>query len=150
MVAAAILLCVAGREAQAADPKPDPKRAAQVETAQQLSTLLDSDKAMAASVGALREDVSALQRSLTELRAELRQQQEAGQAAHEHNKEMREEVRGLYVETSGLKGDIAQVSEEVDSVQRELGNFRFSSGIVAALILVLQVVLALLALRGRG
>jgi methyl-accepting chemotaxis protein len=132
-----------------AQPK-DPKRPTLADVSQSVSRLVEEQRDLARVTGQLRQDLGAMQQSLADLQAELRQQREAAQAAHTHDREMREEVRGLYVESSGLKGDIAQVSTQVEALQQEVGNFRFSSGIIAALIIVLQLVVAGLALRGRG
>ena len=63
---------------------------------------------------------------------------------------MREEVRGLYVESSGLKGDIAQVSKDIQTVNENFGNFRYSVGALIAVVIVLQLIVVALALRGRG
>ena len=63
---------------------------------------------------------------------------------------MREEVRGLYVESSGLKGDIAQAGKQVEGLEQSLGSFRLSAGIVVAMVIVLQFVLVGLTFRGRG
>jgi hypothetical protein len=80
----------------------------------------------------------------------VRQNRDQLQAALEQIKGMREEVRGLYVESSGLKGDIAQLGKQVEGLEGSLGSFRLSAGIVVAVVLLLQLLLAGLMLRGRG
>lgn len=81
---------------------------------------------------------------------EIRQHHDLLQSAMEQIKGMREEVRGLYVESSGLKGDIAQLSKQVEGVEASLGSFRLNSGILIAVVLVLQIFLAALMFRSRG
>lgn len=130
--------------------KVDPKKATGPNVAEQLSALGARQESLEAGLQRLGNDLGELRESLKGLREELRQQQESIGAAHQHDRDMREEVRGLYVETSGLKGDIAQVGQQVDGARQELDSFRFSSGIIAALIVVLQVVVGGVALRGRG
>lgn len=91
----------------------------------------------------------ALKRS-NELEAELRPLREQLHGIQETLREMREEVRGLYVESSGLKGDIAQVADKLDGLSDDLSTFRLSAGILAALIVLLQILAIGLVIRARG
>jgi chromosome segregation ATPase len=120
------------------------------QTLQTLNEVVEAQRSLAADMAQLRDELRELQRGIGDLRDELRQDRDAAQGQLEQIKGMREEVRGLYVESSGLKGDIAQVGKQVDGLEASLGNFRFSTGIVAAVIIVLQVVLVGLMFRGRG
>ncbi len=136
--------------ASAAQPKADPKRAVCAELEERLTPLVEAQRAIPPALAQIRDDIAALQRGLAGIESEARRLKEADDAAYEHNKEMREEVRGLYVETSRLKGDIAQLGDQLEGLQQDVGNFRFSFGIIAAIIVVLQLVLGWLGLRGRG
>jgi chromosome segregation ATPase len=112
--------------------------------------LAEAQRSLAASISQLRDQLSELQRSLNADRDEFRQNRDLVQAGLDQAKGMREEVRGLYVESSGLKGDIAQVGKQVEGLETSLGNFRLSTGIVVAVVIVLQIVLVGLMFRGRG
>lgn len=136
--------------APAAPPKADTKKFNPAELTQGLDAVADAQRSLAATLFQLRDQLTDVQRGLSELREELRLNRDAIQSGLDQTKGMREEVRGLYVESSGLKGDIAQVGKQVESVDNSLNNFRLSSGIVVAVVVLLQVVLIGLMFRGRG
>ena len=139
-----------------AAPAPDPKGEAKAKTLnplqvmQSLDAINETQRSLASTMSKLREQLSDLQGSVSELRDELRQGHDSEQNAFEQLKGMREEVRGLYVESSGVKSDVAQVGKQVENLDQSLGGFRLSSGVVVAVVIVLQVVLVGLVLRGRG
>jgi hypothetical protein len=146
-----VLWLDAGATRAQVDPKGKKPVAPEVtQTLQTLNEVVEAQRSLAADMAQRRDELRELQRSIGDLRDELRQDRDAAQGQLEQIKGMREEVRGLYVESSGLKGDIAQVGKQVDGLEASLGNFRFSTGIVAAVIIVLQVVLVGLMFRGRG
>ena len=154
-----VLIAAAGLRPFAANAAPDPKAAraatAQLEQAVSAINAIEGEhKALTASITELRSQVSDLQRALGDLREEIRQKQEAAHGAIDQTltqiKEMREEVRGLYVESSGIKGDVAQAVKQVDALDENLDSFRLSAGIIVAVVIVLQLVLMGLALRSRG
>jgi len=153
----AVALLVLGPTARAAAaPKPDPKAEAKapkfnpVVMTQTLNAIVEAQRGLAATLSQLRDQLSETQRSISDSRDEIRQDREAMQASLDQTKGMREEVRGLYVESSGLKGDIAQLGKQVEGLDNSLGGFRLSSGIVVAVIIVLQIVLVGLTFRGRS
>ena len=115
-----------------------------------LNAVIEAQRTLAVDLSQLRDQLSTLQRSIGEGQDELRQHRDGLQGLLEQVKGMREEVRGLYVESSGIKGDIAQLGKQVEGLDGSLGSFRLSAGIVVALLIVLQVVLVGLLLRGRG
>jgi TolA-binding protein len=127
-----------------------PKKTATPDLEPVLDALHEGQRSLAASLDQLREQLGDLQRAVSDLRDEVRQNRDVAQSVLEQVKGMREEVRGLYVESSGLKGDVAQAGKQVEGVNESLGSFRFSSGIVVAVIIVLQFVLIGLMFRGRG
>jgi chromosome segregation ATPase len=118
--------------------------------AQEVATLLEGQRSLAATLAQLREQLDAMQRGLGGAQDEIRESRDLLQAAMEQIKGMREEVRGLYVESSGLKGDIAQLGKQVEGLEGNLGSFRLNSGILLAVVLVLQFTLVALMFRGRG
>jgi chromosome segregation ATPase len=136
------IIGLAGSPVQAADPKPS-------EVAKRLAAVEEAQRALTTELGTLREQLKGLEERIGEVRDEARQDREALQADREQLKGMREEVRGLYVETNGVKGDIAQLGKDIESVSGNFGNFRFSSGALIAVVIVLQIVTVALALR-RG
>jgi hypothetical protein len=123
---------------------------AETATTQSLNALLEAQRMLAVDLSELRAQLKDVQDSIGNLRDDMQQERAAATGLLDQIKELREEVRGLYVESSGLKGDIAQLGKQVDGLDDSLGNFRLSAGIVVAVIIVLQVVLAGLLLRGRG
>ena len=123
-----------------------------------IDQLAETQRALAAAQSELREQLSQqlseTQRALTELRDETREKHEASQRVVDQILDqvegMRKEVWGLYVESSGLKNDIAQTGKQVEGLDESLGSFRLSAGIVVALVIVLQFVLVGLTFRSRG
>lgn len=114
----------------------------------ELERASERDRALATALAEAREALGPLQQRLSDLEAEVRGAREGQHNAQEQLRDLREEVRGLYVESSGLKGDIAQLSDKLDTVADELAGFRLSAGILAALVLLLQGVAIALLLRG--
>lgn len=102
---------------------------------------------MSGTVSELQETVGRLAHRVGELEAEVRQLREQHHNAVEQLRELREEVRGLYVESSGLKGDLAQVADKIDGLTDNLANFRLSAGMIAALLVLLDIVAVALTLR---
>jgi chromosome segregation ATPase len=117
---------------------------------QDLNAVIEAQRSLAADISQLRDQLNAVQQAVGEGHDEVRQNRDVLQTTLEQIKGMREEVRGLYVESSGLKSDIAQLGKQVEGLDTSLGNFRLSSGIVVAVVIVLQVVLVGLMFRGRG
>lgn len=145
-----VLVLLAAPAALAQAGKGDPRRAAAPQLGEQLSALAARQESLEAGLEKLAGELGQLRETLGQLHAAMEKQRDSIAGIQQQDRDMREEVRGLYVETSGLKGDIAQVGQQVNEARQELGSFRFSSGIIAALIVVLQIVVAGLALRGRG
>jgi len=135
-------------------PKVEPPKFNPTELTQTLNSIIEAQRSLAASISDLRDRLAAAERGTAELRDAVQQNQATAQSAIdgavEQIKGMREEVRGLYVESSGIKGDIAQLGTKVEGLDQSLGSFRLSSGIVVAVIIVLQVALVGLMFRGRG
>lgn len=126
------------------------KKSATAEIQETLNGVVQAQQNLSVALAQLRDQLNELATSLGNNRDDIRQNHDAVQSVMEQVKGMREEVRGLYVESSSLKGDIAQVGKQVEGVEHSLGNFRLSSGIVVAVVIVLQVVLVGLMFRSRG
>jgi hypothetical protein len=155
-VALGLVLLSCSVAAAAADPKADAKakKDSVAELMPVIDRIVEAQRALAATQAQLHEQLSETQRALTELRDETRDKHDAAQhvldGVADQVEGMRKEVWGLYVESSGLKGDIAQTDKQVEGLGESLGNFRLSAGIVVAVVIVLQVVLVGLTFRGRG
>jgi len=152
VLGAAALLCAplrAAAEPAKAFAKKQARAAKGPEVSQDLNAVIEAQRSLAADISQLRDQLNALQRGVGEGHDEVRQTRDVLQTALEQIKGMREEVRGLYVESSGLKGDITQVGKQVEGLDASLGSFRLSSGIVVAVVIVLQLVLVGLMFRGR-
>jgi peptidoglycan hydrolase CwlO-like protein len=147
---AVMVLWLASVSAAKVQPDPKAQKPKAPDATQTLNAVVEAQRPLAVGLSELREQLSELQRNLSEARDEIRQNHDTIQGQLDQIKGMREEVRGLYVESSGLKGDIAQVGKQVEDLEGSLGNFRLSSGIVVAVVIVLQVVLMGLMFRGRG
>jgi chromosome segregation ATPase len=148
----AALVCAppwAAAEPEKALAKKQARAAKGPEVSQDLNAVIEAQRSLAADISQLRDQLNALQRGVGEGHDEVRQNRDVLQTSLEQIKGMREEVRGLYVESSGLKSDIALVGKQVEELDASLGNFRLSSGIVVAVVIVLQVVLVGLMFRGR-
>ena len=156
-LAVALTLAASGLAARTlAAPAPDPKAEARAkalsppQVTQTLDAILETQRNLATAITQLRDRLNDVQSSVSQVHDELRQGHDTEQTALDQLKGMREEVRGLYVESSGVKSDVAQVGKQVESLDQSLGGFRLSSGVVVAVVIVLQVVLVGLLLRGRG
>ncbi len=155
-VAVALLTCTVAAAAPAPDPKAEAKgkKPPPVDVMPALDQISDTQRALAATVSQLRDQLIETQRTINELRDESREKHDASQKVLDQVLDqvegMRREVWGLYVESSGLKGDIAQNDKQVQTLDQSLGNFRMSAGIVVAVVIVLQFVLVGLTFRGRG
>ena len=153
MLALAAAVCAPSRgaaEPAKRPPKKEAKAAKAYAVSQDLNAVIEAQRSLAADISQLRDQLNAVQQGVGEGRDEVRQNRDLLQTTLEQIKGMREEVRGLYVESSGLKSDIAQAGKQVEGLDASLGNFRLSSGIVVAVVIVLQVVLVGLMFRGRG
>ncbi len=156
LVVTPLLLAARSPAVPAADPKIEAKAKAPnvAQITQTVEAVAEAQRSLAASLAQLQAQVRELQSALGELRAAAQERHDALQTAVDQLldqlKETREEVRGLYVESSGVKSDVAQVGKQVETLDQSLGGFRLSSGIVVAVLIVLQVVLVGLMFRGRG
>jgi hypothetical protein len=115
-----------------------------------LDRLATAQAEQAAADAAVRGLLEANQRAAAELLDEVRRTRAALDVQFAELKAMREEVKGLYFESSTVKNDIYDVGQRIVALDQSLGAFRLSSGIVVAVVILLQVVLVGLALRGRG
>lgn len=124
-----------------------PKAPETAQLAQQLNELLDAQRRLEGEIAGLREQLQSIGPRFAELDKQLQADKEAAGADHELLKALREEVRGLYVENSSTQELVNAVGERVDALGGGLERFRFSAGVLMAVLLGLQIIGIMLAFR---
>ena len=96
---------------------------------------------------ALGDQVQQLKEALDGLRGEVGKCNEA-QASHDQEaKAMREEVKGLYWESSTVKQQIDALKDDISAVNSNVSNFRTFSGFFIALMILLLAVIFVMTIR---
>ena len=130
LLAAAFMLVLAGG-AGAAPPKPAPPPPdTSKETEAFLLQLGDSQKWMGEELWRIKEKVEALPGIIAE-------NQDGQAAAQEEMDKLRDEVKGLYVEISGVKQQFEELQQNIGDVNANVTSFRNSSGVFLALVLLM-------------
>jgi septal ring factor EnvC (AmiA/AmiB activator) len=132
--AAAVMLVLAGG-AGAAPPKAVPPKAAapandSKETEAFLRQMGDAQKWMGEELWRVKEKVEALPGLIAQC-------EEDNAAAQEQIDKLRDEVKGLYVELSGVKERFDELKQDIAGVNDNVTSFRNSSGVFLALVLVM-------------
>ena len=149
-LAAVSLLLVFAQAGEAAPEKPTPRP----DVGKQIEALARTQTALQQQIVELREAITKVgdkvqgfaEASATEREA-LGDLEKANKVAHD---EIIELSRGLYVEVSGVKGDVGLVRGDVQALNASIESSRFGSGILIAAVIALQIILVLLAIRRRG
>lgn len=139
-IASLVLLVPAGAGAQSKHlPKPSPTP----------DPALAEIAALAADIKSLHDDVSGIRGELVAIGARL-DEINAGETAIKNVVEpMREEVRGLYVETSNVRSEIARLEETYTANTDALAKSRYVLTLLLVATAVLQLVVLLVLLRSR-
>ena len=143
LLAAAFVLVLAGvagaapAAKPAAPPPPDNK-----ETEAFLRQMGDAQKWMGEEVWKIKDKVEALPDAIAECK-------EGQTATQEQIDKLRDEVKGLYVEISGVKQQFDEMKTEIDGVNSNLTSFRNSSGVFLALVLVMAFISTVLTVLRR-
>ena len=143
LLAAAFVLVLAGvagaapAAKPAAPPPPDNK-----ETAAFLRQMGDAQKWMGEEVWKIADKVDALPEVIAECK-------EGQTATQEQIDKLRDEVKGLYVEISGVKQQFDEMKTEIDGVNANVTSFRNSSGVFLALVLVMAFISTVLTVLRR-
>ena len=96
---------------------------------------------------ALGDQVQQLKESLDGVRGDVAKCNEA-QASHDQEaKAMREEVKGLYWESSTVKQQIDALKDDISAVNSNVSNFRTFSGFFIALMILLLAVIFVMTIR---
>ena len=96
---------------------------------------------------ALGDQVQQLKEALDGLRSDIANRNDA-QASHDQEaKAMREEVKGLYWESSTVKQQIDALKEDISAVNSNVSNFRTFSGFFIALMILLLAVIFVMTIR---
>jgi len=120
------------------------------EVAQRLGQIEDVQRAIDQEIGLLRAQMQGLEARLNDIQEQLKTAQEGASEDREQLKAMREEVRGLYVESSSTKELIGNLGEQVDGLGTALERFRLGAGVLLAALVVLQGIGVVLTFRARG
>lgn len=138
------------RTGEAAPEKPTPK----ADVGKQIEALAQTQAALQQQLTELREAVNKLGDRLqgsaegfVELRESVGDLGKTDKTSHE---EIVELSKGLYVEVSGVKGDVSLVRSDLQALAASIESSRFGSGILIAAVIALQIILVLLAIRRRG
>ena len=143
LLAAAFVLVLAGvagaapAAKPAAPPPPDNK-----ETEAFLRQMGDAQKWMGEEVWKIADKVDALPEVIAECK-------EGQTATQEQIDKLRDEVKGLYVEISGVKQQFDEMKTEIDGVNANVTSFRNSSGVFLALVLVMAFISTVLSVLRR-
>ena len=143
LLAAAFVLVLAGvagaapAPKPAASPPPDNK-----ETEAFLRQMGDAQKWMGEEVWKIADKVEALPEVIAECK-------EGQTATQEQIDKLRDEVKGLYVEISGVKQQFDEMKTEIDGVNANVTSFRNSSGVFLALVLVMAFISTILTVLRR-
>ena len=143
LLAAAFVLVLAGvagaapAAKPAAPPPPDNK-----ETEAFLRQMGDAQKWMGEEVWKIKDKVEALPDVIAECK-------EGQTASQEQIDKLRDEVKGLYVEISGVKQQFDEMKTEIDGVNANVTSFRNSSGVFLALVLVMAFISTVLTVLRR-
>ena len=135
LLAAAFVLALAGGAAAAtpakpATPPPPPPDTSRAETEAFLRQMSDAQKWMGEEVWKIKDKVDSLPDTIAQCK-------EGQTASQEQIDKLRDEVKGLYVEISGVKSQFDDLKTEIDGVNANVTSFRNSSGVFLALVLVM-------------
>jgi prefoldin subunit 5 len=136
----AVLLVVSSAAAAPVLPKPSPSPNPMIA---QLDDVVAELREVNATLGALRT-------SITELGGRIDRLEQLGSAIDQVKATavpMREEVRGLYVETSNVRSEIARLEEKSAAEAESLGKSRYVFTLLLVATMVLQVVVLAALLR---
>lgn len=140
LACAAVLLGVSSAWAAPAAPKPSPSPNPMIA---QLDDVVAELREVNATLGALRT-------SIAELGGRIDRLEQLGSAIDQVKATavpMREEVRGLYVETSNVRSEIARLEEKSVAEAESLGKSRYVFTLLLVATMVLQVVVLAALLR---
>ena len=149
ILAAIALSLLFAATAAAAPEKPTPRP----DVGRQIEALAQTQLELQQQIGALREAVNRLNERVQAFSDAAGEEREALAGVEKANKvahdELGELVRGLYVEVSGVKGDVGLVRGDVQALNASVESSRLGSGILIAAVIALQIILVLLAIRSR-
>jgi chromosome segregation ATPase len=153
-LAAVTLLCMATVQIAAGQEDATPKgarRAAASAAASAASKQAASDRALLHQIAeaqrSLGDEVQRLKERLEEAHNTLGGMWEQHVAHEGEMKAMREEVKGLYVESSAVKQAIDALKEDIQAVDSNVSGFRTFSGFFIAVMILLLAVISVLTIR---
>ena len=151
VLAAVVLSLLLAGAVEAAPEKPAPRP----DVGKQIEVLTQTQAALQQQIVELRQAVTQsgekTQNSADALAAQQRDAladaEKADKTAHD---ELAELAKGLYVEVSGVKGDVDLLRGDLQALNASVESSRLGSGILIAAVIALQIILVLLAIRARG
>lgn len=138
-VAAVVLAMLAARAADAAPPKPSPTP----------NPMVGEMENVVAELRELNATLASLRTAIGEVGGRLDRLEQATTEVKATALPMREEVRGLYVETSNVRSEIARLEEKSVAEAESLGKSRYVLTLLLVATAVLQLVVLAVLLRSR-
>ena len=153
LAAVLLFLAASGLRAQEEEPTSGTRRshATATQRAAAASAQAAEDRALlhqlADAQRALGEQVQQLKEALDGLRSEILNRNDAQASHDQESKAMREEVKGLYWESSTVKQQIDALKDDISAVNSNVSNFRTFSGFFIALMILLLAVIFVMTIR---
>ena len=155
LAAVLLVLAASGLRAQEEEPTSGTRRAHPTTTATQHAAAASAQAAedrallhqLADAQRALGEQVQLLKEALDGLRSEILNRNDAQASHDQESKAMREEVKGLYWESSTVKQQIDTLKDDISAVNSNVSNFRTFSGFFIALMILLLAVIFVMTIR---
>jgi peptidoglycan hydrolase CwlO-like protein len=143
LLAVAFVFVLAGVASAAPAPKPvAPPPPDNKETEAFLRQMSDAQKWLGEEVWKIKDKVDSLPDTIAQCK-------EGQTASQEQIDKLRDEVKGLYVEISGVKQQFDEMKTEIDGVNANVTSFRNSSGVFLALVLVMAFISTVLTVLRR-
>jgi hypothetical protein len=137
-LALGVLALVCG--AAQAQQSPAARRSAADEQRALLNHMAEAQKWSGEQLWAVKEKVDAVPGMIDELK-------DANAARQEEIQKLREEVKGLYVETSSLRQQLDELKTDIGGVNDNVSGFRTFSGFFIAVMILLLAVIFVMSIR---
>jgi hypothetical protein len=132
-----VLLCAALAAAQTTTT---PRRTAADEQRSLLNQMVEAQKWLGEQVWHVRQGMDGVPGMINELK-------DAGAAREAEIQKLRDEVKGLYVETSSLRQQLDELKNEIGGVDANVSGFRTFSGFFIATMILLLAVIFIMTIR---
>jgi peptidoglycan hydrolase CwlO-like protein len=140
LLLAALVLLLAGVTHAQQKPAPNAAAAARAATDDLLRQLADAQKWAGEQIWHVKEGVDAVPGLINELK-------DQNNARQEEVQKLRDEVKGLYVETSSLRQQLDELKGDIGGVNANVSAFRTFSGFFIAVMILLLAVIFVMSIR---